>query len=133
MTYNELKGVSDMVKTGSVIGRAYGFFDCKASKAEIEGVMPAIRKYASTPQKVDISIYDDMSRIQGDQYLMGIAKKAGMKYAMEVSYPDADNRKTADEAAAVLNQAYQTPLFDEGEPFRGEIVFEENGNYVFRD
>ena len=61
------------------------------------------------------------------------AKEAGMKYIMEATCPNATNRQTADELSAILNQAYQSPLYQKGEKFRGEIVYKENGEYLFRE
>ena len=52
---------------------------------------------------------------------------------MEATYPNATNHQTADEVASVLNQAYQSPLYQKGEQFRGEVVYNERGRYVFRE
>ncbi len=120
----------------AVIGKAYGFFDCSASRKKIETELPKIRKLVHTPREVDLSLFDDISNIRGDSNLMSViehAKNTGLKYALEASYPSASNRNAANEVATILSQTYQTHLFDEGEPFRGEIVFEENGKYVFRE
>ncbi|MFC2143895.1 hypothetical protein ACFLQO_00830 [Candidatus Aenigmatarchaeota archaeon] len=124
------------ISNPGVVGKAYGFFDRRAPKNEIEGLLPKIRKLVKTPSEVDLSLIDDMDNITKDSYPMSIAKdakNAGIKYALEATYPGATNRETADEVAAILIQTYQTHLYDEGESFRGEIVFEENGKYVFRD
>ena len=74
--------------------------------------------------------------VRGDSQLLEIgreAKEAGLKYAIQASYPNATNRRTADEVAGFLNQAYQSPLYNEKEPFRGAIFYKENGQYVSRD
>ena len=47
--------------------------------------------------------------------------------------PNKTNRETADEVATVINQAYQSPLYQANGPFNGEIVYEENGTYIFRE
>ena len=52
---------------------------------------------------------------------------------LKASLPNKTNRETADEVASVLNQAYQSPLYGAGEPFNGEIAYEQNRSYVFRD
>lgn len=117
-------------------GKAYGFFDCRSSKDEIEESMPKIRKYAQTPLKVGLSLTDDLGRITGDSDLMAIAEDArneGMRYALEATYRGATNREVADEVEGFLNQTYQTQLFDKGEPFRGDVIFQLEGKYVFRD
>ncbi len=38
-----------------------------------------------------------------------------------------------DEVASVLNQAYQSPLYQKGEQFRGEVVYKDRGRYIFRE
>lgn len=52
---------------------------------------------------------------------------------MEATYPSNSNRKTADELAEVLNQAYQSSLYQKGEQFRGAIFYEQGGEYISRD
>ena len=52
---------------------------------------------------------------------------------MKASYPNATNEQAADELADILNQAYQSPLYENNEQFRGEIVYKDNGSYIFRD
>lgn len=124
--------------SSELIGKAYGFFDCRASKSEIEAELPTIRKLTRIPSEVDFSLYpiEDTDNLGWDSELTSIsrdARNAGIKYALEAAYPGETNRKTAKEVAAVLINTYQSHLFDEGEPFRGEIVFEEKGKYITRD
>ncbi len=52
---------------------------------------------------------------------------------LQATYPNGTNRDTADKVASILNQAHQSPLYEAREPFKGAIVYEENGEYVFRD
>jgi hypothetical protein len=52
---------------------------------------------------------------------------------LQATYPNGTHKDTADEVASILNQAYQSPLYEAKEPFKGAIVYEENGGYVFRD
>lgn len=61
------------------------------------------------------------------------AKDAGIRYVMEATYPNATNHQTADEVASILNQAYQSQLYQKREQFRGEVVYKERGRYVFRE
>ena len=125
-------------------GKAYAFFDCKASKAHIEATLPDIRDAVQTPGELELSLTEGMDELIGfrgalrltDPRLSQIAKQAkeaNMGYVMQAFYPNATNRKTADELSAILNQAYQSPLYSRDEQFRGEIVYEENGEYVFRE
>lgn len=117
-------------------GKAYGFFDCNASKKEIEVELPTIRDLSKTPSKLELSLIEGVDRLKGDSDLMSIAKEAkeaNMKYVMEATYPGTTNKATADELATILNQAYQSPLYQKGEQFRGEIIYKKEGEYVFRD
>jgi len=118
------------------IGKAYGFFDCTASKKEIEAELPAIRELAQIPSQLELSLTEGMDNLKGDSDLMSLAqeaKKEGIKYVLEATYSGATNKETADEVAAILNQAYQTPLYKEGESFKGEIVYREGDQYIFRE
>jgi hypothetical protein len=123
-----------MAQTATSIGKAYGFFDCKASKAEIEAELPTIRELMQTPSALELSLVEGPENVSGDDRLKLIAKAANrMRYGIEATYRGATNRATADELAMILDQAYQSPLYQEGEQFRGEIVFEENGSYRVRE
>jgi len=117
-------------------GKAYAFFDCKASKQSIEELLPHIRESVKTPNALELSLMEDIGTLTGDSQLLKIAeeaKDAGIKYVMEATYPDATNHQTADEVASVLNQAYQSQLYERGEQFRGEVVYKEKGSYMFRE
>ena len=116
------------------IGKAYGFFDCRASKEEIEAEIPTIRRLTNTPSKLELSLIESPSNLRGDSELMSIASQAsesGIKYVLEGTYPSATNEQTAKEIVGVLNQVYQSPLYQEGEPFRGEIVYFDGAGYQF--
>jgi hypothetical protein len=122
-------------KEGS-IGRAYGFFYCNASKQEIETELPTIRDLVRTPSHLELSLIEGMDNLKGDQRLTTLAQEAKqdrINYVLEATYPGGNNKNTADEVAAILNQAYQSPLYKAKEPFKGAIVYEENGEYIFRD
>lgn len=111
-------------------GKAYAFFDCKASKGDIERELPFIRECVKTPNELELSLMEGTDTLKGDSQLFQIAKeakKAGIKYVMEATYPNATNHQTADEVVSVLNQAYQSPLYQKGEQFRGEVVYKERG------
>jgi hypothetical protein len=56
----------------------------------------------------------------------------GSIYAIRASLPKTPNRAVADELAPIMNQIYQSPLYYEGEPFRGIIAYFENGSYMLR-
>jgi len=77
-----------------------------------------------------------MDSLKADSDLLPIvqeAKEAEIKYAIKATCQDYTNEQTADELSAVLNQAYQSPLYQEGERFRGDIAYEKNGEYILRE
>ena len=117
-------------------GKAYGFFDCRYSREAIEKEVPVIRESVNTPSELELSLIEGVDNLTGGQTLRPIirdAQEAGMRYVFEATYPGASNRTTADELAVILNQAYNTPLYVQDEPFSAGIVYEENGQYLFRD
>ncbi|MCX6749899.1 MAG: hypothetical protein NTZ83_00410 [Candidatus Pacearchaeota archaeon] len=117
-------------------GKAYAFFNCRASKGDIEKEIPFIRECVKTPNALELSLMEGTDTLKGDAQLLQItrdAKDAGIRYVMEATYPNATNHQTADEIASVLNQAYQSLLYEKGEQFRGEVVYKERGKYIFRE
>ncbi len=121
---------------GSLVGKAYGFFYCNASKQEIETELPAIRELVRTPSQLELFLIEGMDNVKDDKRLTALvqeAKQDGINYMLQAKYPNATNKQTADEIASVLNQAYQSPLYETNAPFKGAIVYEEKDKYVFRD
>lgn len=117
-------------------GEAYGFFYCNASKQEIENELPTIRKLVKTPSQLELSLIEGMDNVRGDKRLNALAQEAkgnGINYVLKATQANGTNGETADEVSAILNQAYQSPLYKDKEPFRGAIVYQEKGKYVFRD
>ena len=131
-------------------GKAYAFFNCTASKEQIEAELPKIRAVTKTPSNLELRLTEGIckfigTRILGKERLTGKpidnqlrdialeAKIGGMRYVLEAKYEGATNKQTADEVASVMNQSYQSPLYADKETFRGAIVYQEKGKYVFRD
>lgn len=117
------------------VGRSFGFFDCRASKEEIGGELPYIRELVRTPPRMGLSLMRaDEFRADGElREWRNRALEAGIKFVIVVECPDATNLQSANELSAILNQAYQSPLYQDGEEFRGTIVYEEGGRYVERE
>lgn len=118
------------------VGEAYAFFNCTASKDEIERKIPTIRNLTKTPNELELYLTEGTDSLKGNtelRQIAGEAREAGIKYVMKANYPTGTNRQTADELSGILNQAYQSPLFKEGEEFRGSIFYKEKGNYLSRD
>ena len=139
-------------------GKAYGFFDCNASKGEIEGYLPFIREVTQTPSELELSLTEGLGGLEGDPLLMPAYESAKsrirfpsamstqdrlmtkqeigdreLRYTIQVTVPDKTNERAAEELDAILNNMYNLHLYQENDPFRGAIVFEENGKYVLRD
>ena len=77
-----------------------------------------------------------MNNIKGDKRLTALAQEAkqdGINYILQATSPNRTNKNTADEVASILNQAYQSLLYKDGEQFKGGIIYEKKGKYVFRD
>ena len=117
-------------------GKAYGFFNCNASKEQIAVELPAIRNFAQTPSQLELTLTEGVDGIKGDTNLVALAQQAkqkGIRYVLEAKYQGATNKATANELADVLNQTYQSPLYQAGEPFSCAVVYEEKGEYLFRE
>ena len=127
-----------MANNEESVGRAYGFFYCNASKHEIETELPTIRKLVKTPPQLELFLIKGMDNVIGDSRLTSLAREAkqdGINYVLQAICPDGTGKDTANEVASILNQAYQSPLYESDAPFKGAIVYEdeETGEYVFRD
>ncbi len=48
---------------------------------------------------------------------------------MKVKSPEQNNRQAATELGAILNQAYQSPLYQSGEQFNGGVFYKDAGRY----
>ena len=128
---------------GIDVGEAYAFFDCNAPMTQVAQEIPKIRKLVETHKGLELFLAKDAlplmrSNINNvDPELVEIAlnaKDAGIKYVLAArSLPNMTNRQTAEELSTILNQAYQSPLYQEGEKFRGEVVYKERENYVFME
>lgn len=121
-----------LARRSANVGKAYAFFDCKKSKSDIEKKLPSIRKAVKTPNNLELSLMENTNSLEGDSQLLEIAKQAKdtqIKYVIEATYPNATNHQTANEISSILNQAYQSSLYQEGEQFRGIVVYKERGKY----
>ncbi|MFA6530571.1 MAG: hypothetical protein WCT31_02485 [Candidatus Micrarchaeia archaeon] len=116
------------------IGKAIAFFDCRASKKRIEGELSTIREFAQVPPMVELRLYKGPEKVteKGMKGLAASAKEDDIRYAMVAMFPGRGNEAAANELAAVLNQAYQSPLYREGEPFKGYIFYRTRNGFVNR-
>lgn len=118
------------------LGTAYAFFYCKETIEKVINELYCIRAEVHTPQNLELIVTDNLNTISTDEELSNIiedSKNYGINYGLKATYPHETNKKTADELAAILNQAYQSPLFKSNEEFNGAIVYKENNSYIFRE
>lgn len=121
------------------IGRAYGFFDCNASKEAIEAELPAVRIDTRTPKELELSLVEGMDQLRGglnDADLLSIVRKAkedGIRYVMKATYPGATNEKTSGELQALLINTSNSLFCQTNEHIRGRVVYKEKGEYIFRE
>ena len=120
-------------KTENKPGKAYGFFDCEATKGEIKGWIPQVREASKTPKQLELILTKDIDLLEVDSDLLQISQKLDSKYVMEANYQGGTNEETAKELGAILNNLFQSPAYKPGEKFSGEIVYKENKNYIFRE
>jgi hypothetical protein len=118
-------------------GKAYGLFDCSASKEEIERELPHIKDYTKTASDLCLMEMGELRDPDAVQIAEEINTGYGMKaipteYVLRATHPDTTNTGAAWELGDILNQAYQSPLFSEGEPFAGEVVYKEGEVYICR-
>jgi hypothetical protein len=139
------------------VGKAYGFFYCNASKEAIESELPTIRKMVKTPSNLELTLIKGInwdsnfgkelqtlstqSLSEGHKrskmfsainFLKAMSAVGNSNYSIQAEYSGATNQEAADEVAGILNQAYQSPLYKDKGQFRGEVVYEDKGEYVFR-
>ena len=116
-------------------GKAYAFFNCNASREQIEAELPKIRHVTRTPSKLELTLFDKaevFNIFKQEKGIKAIAKEtqeAGRQYILQAKYPGKSNPETADQVAGILNQAYQSPLYQEGESFIRDILYKHKGQY----
>ena len=118
-------------------GKAYGFFQCDASKKEVESLLPQIRTDAQTPSELELSLVNGMDNVRDDKQLRALAQRAnqedGINYMFQARCPGKTNAQVANEVKDILEQTYQSQLYKKGDKFKGAIVYQEKGEYVFRN
>ncbi len=112
-------------------GKAYGVFDCRAPEGELKAVLPNL-KGTGVPSELELTLTGIDTGIENRSWkkelreLMQEAKRNGCRYAIEATLPSATNAETAYELDTVLQRLYQTHLYEEGEPFRGDVTYDRN-------
>ncbi|MBW2993764.1 hypothetical protein KY317_04280 [Candidatus Woesearchaeota archaeon] len=109
------------------IGKAYGFFDCNASKEEIEAELPKIRELAQTPSELELSLIEGVDNLKGDPELMKyIAQEVKLReyrFVLEATYSGMPNSKAAAELEPVFNLL--TMIYEDRGIIKGDIVYDK--------
>ena len=118
-------------------GEAYAFFNCNAGYDEIIKELPRARRLAETPSALELSLFDGVDKLEGkdprlDEVVSG-AKYNGLRYSMKASLGGATDKLVADELTAILRNVYQSELYQKGETGNRAIVYQEKGEYIFRE
>jgi len=119
-------------------GEAYAFFNCPASRLEIERELPHLRDSAKTPGELEISLGEgiDLSNYNDGElrFRAQRAKHDGLGYSARASCEGLTDKQVASELKDVLIQAWLSPLYRagerDGEGFKGRVVYEEGGRYI---
>jgi hypothetical protein len=137
-------------------GKAYAFFDCNAPIGEIKSELPKIRGLCQIPSELELILTEGPGGLERDPMLMKAYEEAGshtvfpkkmkisdrrmkgirdanLRYVMQATYPGQTNETAAKELTAILNGAYQSPLFGAEDPFRGAIASKQRGEYIFEE
>jgi len=135
-------------------GKAYAFFDCDASRKDIENELPHIRQISQTPNELELLLcegtdelifdedlqeklqYPDDYRIMSEERMkQGYEEErrplGSLRYVMIGSFPGESNERVAGELGNILN--YVGYLNQDQSIFRGAITYEKNGEYVLRE
>lgn len=118
------------------VGKAYGFFHCRASKREFEAPLPKMRENVQTPSELELTLIEGVENLRGDSELMHfvrMARENGCNYVLEAVCPGKTGKTTANEVIKILISAYQSHLYKKGEPFNGDVIFEKDGGYEILD
>ena len=133
-------------------GTSYAFFNCDATKQEIEKEMPKIRDFAQTPGELELLLHENTGKLQLDTKLKQIVStprdsrilRSGvgvdspevvpledLKYVLEAKYSGATNEETASELGDVMNYLSYSDVNNLS--FNGKIAYEKDGEYLFRE
>lgn len=135
-------------------GRAYAFFDSRASKEEIESDLPLIKSSTQSHPSLELFLmevkeFERKPEIDSDlrdfmhtteihaifpsayRHLMKSSKPTklcNLKYVIEAKNRYAPVEEVASDLSAIMNQVYVN--HGEGKPFNVEIIGDVNGQYI---
>lgn len=143
--------VISMEKETKNYGRAYAFFDCKYSKAEIEDEIPKACIHAQTPSELELVLTEDPQAIRDNRELteaLDVARRVQMKadgvsaediesmplsyrYVLEARYPDKTNNEAATKLVNIMNLLYtSSPLWERKEESFARIIYQQGDKYI---
>ena len=138
-------------KSANVVGKAYAFFDCDASKEQIELTMPSIRRDAQTPNGLELLLHEGVSGLKLDRklrkaiqypddyrilsekrrkqgYEQETMPAANLRYALTANLPKASNLATARELRGITNLIGL--MNEDSTIYRCAVVYaEDDGGY----
>ncbi|MCX6769555.1 MAG: hypothetical protein NT051_02630 [Candidatus Micrarchaeota archaeon] len=117
------------------VGKARAFFNCSARPSVIRRALKIIKPAIDVPDAVQLKLGTVKKVHARKDPLLSEEKKDAVyfniKYSLTAAYPGATNETAAGELVAILNQAYQSPLFKDGEKFVGKIFYEKDGKFCY--
>ena len=138
------------------VGTAYGFFDCYASKNEIESELPNMLHMAGSPGGLELSLMevkDLEGNVETDQNLLQFIKQnniygtfsskkrdqmatakpiqmTDLRYVIKATSPNTINEDVANELSYVMNMIDQNYNLD---PFNVAIAYKIDDEYFFKE
>ena len=120
-------------------GTAYAFFDCRADTKEISLTIEDVTK--TSPKGTLDTLVLDVRDIRDDatQALVEPGSDAhfqsawdgGLPYVVKATSQERPSVEIAKDLGMLLNQLYNSPLYENDEEFRGEIAYDVgNGTYA---
>lgn len=119
---------------------AYALFKCDASLDDIVSALPDIRSAVNTPSTMEISVTEGIERVKEIPGLEEVARKAkdvDFNYFIEAYDSNLSNENVANELTAVQNQSYQSPLYQDGDDYIGQVFYKKDdsptGEIIYKD
>lgn len=116
-------------------GTARAFFNCNAKQNVIRREIKNIRLMVEVPDAVRLTlgaikkVHPHNDLLLSDEIKNALAYN--IKYSLKATYPGATNEAAAVELVAIMNQAYQSPLYNKGDYFVGQIFYEKGGKSCY--
>lgn len=110
-------------------GKAYALFDCDRTIDAIRNEVKSIRRVIEVPSDLEVLLFSRKDFVSGS-VLSTLTDQLGLGYVAEATYPGYSNKDAADELSVIFNQAANSPLYDNPEDFRGEIIYRDINSWA---